>query len=110
MRCRTQSISQLKPLLIVMPAQLRETLKHLDTAQLVKRCLERNEEEAINPLTAAWMAMRFFEGVISHMEQKLMALGRHSIGNKQWCQISGLPRALSLTTSLPRRQSAAVAI
>lgn len=58
-RCRTRAITQLKALLNVVTAELRETLQHLDTAGLVNRCLERNEKVATNPLTAAWMAMLF---------------------------------------------------
>jgi hypothetical protein len=43
-RCRTRAITQLKTLLNVVPAELREALLHLDAAELVNRCLDRNEE------------------------------------------------------------------
>jgi transposase len=36
-RCRTRAITQLKALLSVVPAELRETLQYLDTAELVNR-------------------------------------------------------------------------
>lgn len=61
---------------IVVPAELRETLQHLDTIELVSRCLDRNEEVATNPVTAAWMAMRFLAERIRYLEQELMVLGR----------------------------------
>ena len=75
-RCRTRAITQLKALLIVVPAELRETLHHLDTARLVNHCLERNEEAATNPLTAAWMAMWCLAERIRHLEQERIVLGR----------------------------------
>ena len=75
-RCRTRAITQLKALLIVVPAELRETLQHLNTIELVNRCLDRNEEVATNPVTAAWMAMRFLAERIRYLEQELMVLGR----------------------------------
>jgi transposase len=75
-RCRTRVITQLKALLIVVPAELRETLQHLDTAELVSRCLHLNEEVATSPLTAAALAMRTLAERIRHLEQELMVLGR----------------------------------
>jgi hypothetical protein len=79
-RCRTRAITQLKALLIVVPAELRESLQHLDTAEPVNRCLNRNEEVASSPLTAACLVMRTLAERIRHLEQELMVLGRHSIG------------------------------
>jgi len=75
-RCRTRAITQLKALLIVVPAELREALQHLDTAELVNRCLDRNEEVATSPLTAARLAMRTLAERIRHLEQELIVLGR----------------------------------
>jgi len=75
-RCRTRAITQLKVILIVVPAELREALQHLDTAELVNRCLDLNEEVATSPLTAARLAMRALAECISHLEQQLMVLGR----------------------------------
>jgi len=80
-RCRTRAITQLKALLIVVPAELREALQHLDNAELVNRCIDRNEEVAASPLTAARLVMRTMAERIRHLEQKFMVLGRHSIGS-----------------------------
>jgi transposase len=75
-RCRTRAITQLKALLIVVPAQLRETLQHLDTPKVVRRCLHLNDEVATSPLTAACLAMRSLAERIRHLEQEFAVLGR----------------------------------
>ena len=75
-RCRTRAITQLKALVIVVPAELLETLQHLDTAELVNRCLDRNEEVASSPLTAACLAMKTLAERICHLEQERMVLDR----------------------------------
>lgn len=75
-RCRTRAITQLKALLIVVPAELRETLQHLDIVDLVSRCLHLNQEVATSPWKAACLAMRSLAERIRHLEQELVVLGR----------------------------------
>lgn len=101
-RCRTRAITHLKALLIVVPAELRETFQHLDSAELVNRCLQRNEDVATNPLTAAWMAMRFLAERIRHLEKELMVLGRQLDRITQAIAPDlRAAKALSLTTPPP---------
>lgn len=61
---------------MVVPAELREALQQLDTAERVNRCPDQNEEVATSPLTAARLAMRTEAERILHLEQELMVLGR----------------------------------
>jgi len=75
-RCSTRAITQLKAIQIVVPAVLREAIQHLNTAELVNRCLDRNVEVATSPMTAARLAIRTPAQRIGNLEQELMVLGR----------------------------------
>jgi len=75
-RCRTRAITQLKALVISAPAELRESLEHLATADLVLQFSLAETPDVTCPYTAASRALQALAARIHHLEQEIAGLGQ----------------------------------
>jgi transposase len=75
-RCRTRAISQLKAFLIAAPAELRETLQHLPSKELLVQCRVLPAIAVGCPSSAARQALRSLACRIHHLESEIDSLAQ----------------------------------
>lgn len=78
-KARAKAITQLKSLIVTAPAELREQLRHLSKAQLLKTCarLRPETDHIADPLHAAKYALRSLAQRIAELTAEITAVEKH---------------------------------
>jgi transposase len=112
MRARTQAINALKALLVTAPAELREQLRGLPAAALLRAAAELEPGPVTSPLAAAMLALRTLAGrhqalsaEISHAHHRAGPAHREGApqtGGAVWCRPGQRRRAAGRRRRQPR--------